>query len=282
MNGRELLEGMGYIDERFVDEAETATLSGQKRISHWRHLAAVAACACVAVGCLWIGMSRSEVASDGAAVQEADSEIGETGPMEKADEGSMKDIANSMAEDEAYGGVIWIQGGSDIRGDMEACIPEDAVQVSYENHQAFELLGGVFLPEQLLETLVLETTEQLIWEEPNGVPVEHLLNVRFRYGDALTVTACPTELTDLPEDVSSLLIEGCIVYPVDRESISSVNGSKVLFFEIPETGGQAERTAKLVVSVPGGEKHVLLSLHSDTLSREEMEQAVAEILEFGG
>lgn len=46
MSGRELLEGMSYVDERFVDEAETQTIQ-KCVISPWMKLLPVAACLCI-------------------------------------------------------------------------------------------------------------------------------------------------------------------------------------------------------------------------------------------
>ena len=46
MSGRELLEGMSYVDERFVDEAETQTIK-KRVINPWMRLLPVAACLCI-------------------------------------------------------------------------------------------------------------------------------------------------------------------------------------------------------------------------------------------
>lgn len=46
MSARELLEGMSYVDERFVDEAENQTIR-QGSATTWRKLLPVAACLCI-------------------------------------------------------------------------------------------------------------------------------------------------------------------------------------------------------------------------------------------
>lgn len=46
MSGRELLEGMSYVDERFVDEAETQTIKKENR-RLWLKLLPAAACLCM-------------------------------------------------------------------------------------------------------------------------------------------------------------------------------------------------------------------------------------------
>ena len=52
MNGKDIIEGMSYVDERFVDEAEIKTLP--KRISVlWIKVASVAACLCLIVFSLY-------------------------------------------------------------------------------------------------------------------------------------------------------------------------------------------------------------------------------------
>ena len=43
MNGKDLFEGMSYVDERFIDEAETRSYPR----THWLKAAALAACLCL-------------------------------------------------------------------------------------------------------------------------------------------------------------------------------------------------------------------------------------------
>ena len=46
MSGKDLFEGMSYVDARFVDEAENKTLP-KRVVSPWTHAAAMAACLCL-------------------------------------------------------------------------------------------------------------------------------------------------------------------------------------------------------------------------------------------
>ena len=46
MSGKDLFEGMSYVDERFVDEAENKTLP-KRVISPWIKVASMAACLCL-------------------------------------------------------------------------------------------------------------------------------------------------------------------------------------------------------------------------------------------
>lgn len=52
MSARELLEGMSYVDERFVDEAERDTIS-KKVLNPWIRLLPIAACLCIIVFSLY-------------------------------------------------------------------------------------------------------------------------------------------------------------------------------------------------------------------------------------
>ena len=76
MSGKELLEGMSYVDERFVDEAEHQTIK-KRSLSPWMKLLPVAACLCillVGVVSIWDMMpfdAKSEsVAGDQESMQE--------------------------------------------------------------------------------------------------------------------------------------------------------------------------------------------------------------------
>lgn len=46
MSGKELFEGMSYVDERYVDEAEQKTIA-KRVMSPWIKMASMAACLCV-------------------------------------------------------------------------------------------------------------------------------------------------------------------------------------------------------------------------------------------
>ena len=52
MSGKELFEGMGYVDERFVDEAEYKTLP-KRVVSPWIKVASMAACLCLIIFSLY-------------------------------------------------------------------------------------------------------------------------------------------------------------------------------------------------------------------------------------
>ena len=48
MSGKDLFEGMSYVDERFVDEAENMTLP-KRIVSPWIKVASMAACLCLII-----------------------------------------------------------------------------------------------------------------------------------------------------------------------------------------------------------------------------------------
>ena len=52
MSGKDLFEGMSYVDERFVDEAENKTLP-KRIVSPWIKLASMAACLCLIIFSLY-------------------------------------------------------------------------------------------------------------------------------------------------------------------------------------------------------------------------------------
>ena len=52
MSGKDLFEGMSYVDERFVDEAENKTLP-KRVVSPWIKVASMAACLCLIIFSLY-------------------------------------------------------------------------------------------------------------------------------------------------------------------------------------------------------------------------------------
>lgn len=77
MSGKELLEGMSYVDERFVDEAEHLTIK-KRSISPWMKLLPVAACLCILlVGAvsIWDMMPFNAKSESAAGDQESMQEI---------------------------------------------------------------------------------------------------------------------------------------------------------------------------------------------------------------
>ena len=59
MSGKDLFEGMGYVDERFVDEAEYKTLP-KRVVSPWIKVASMAACLCLIIFSLYSLHGKTE------------------------------------------------------------------------------------------------------------------------------------------------------------------------------------------------------------------------------
>ena len=74
MNGKDLLEGMSYVDERFIEEAENGAIS--KGIP-WAKVAAMAACLCLLIFGLYRLPGTSSTETAGPIIQ--DSAIGSPG-----------------------------------------------------------------------------------------------------------------------------------------------------------------------------------------------------------
>lgn len=64
MNGKDLFEGMSYVDERYIEEAESKAFPR----THWARTAALAACLCLILFSLY--SLRDPIASEGSAAQD--------------------------------------------------------------------------------------------------------------------------------------------------------------------------------------------------------------------
>lgn len=64
MNGKDLFEGMSYVDERYIEEAESRAYPR----THWIKAAALAACLCLILFSLY--SLRDPVATEGSAAQD--------------------------------------------------------------------------------------------------------------------------------------------------------------------------------------------------------------------
>ena len=70
MSGKDLFEGMSYVDERFVDEAENKALP-IRVVSPWIKVASMAACLCLIIFSLYALRPYINGETEGAAGQEA-------------------------------------------------------------------------------------------------------------------------------------------------------------------------------------------------------------------
>lgn len=68
MNGKEMLEAMSFVDEKYIEDAEAAP---KRRRIHWQGFAAAAACLAVVLAGVWSLNSQKETA-ELAAAQDAE------------------------------------------------------------------------------------------------------------------------------------------------------------------------------------------------------------------
>ena len=100
MSGKDLFEGMSYVDERFVDEAENKTLP-KRVVSPWIKVASMAACLCLIIFSLYNLQSYFNYGPTEGAGQEAADQMPE-GEMEN----NLKDeSAESKTESPAEEGA---------------------------------------------------------------------------------------------------------------------------------------------------------------------------------
>ena len=97
MSGKELFEGMSYVDERFVDEAEHKTLANHT-MTRWIKIASMAACLCLVLFSMyklipyWDWNVTEEAAGEGAsarpegAIEQESAEVADEAPASRAPE----------------------------------------------------------------------------------------------------------------------------------------------------------------------------------------------------
>ena len=97
MSGKELFEGMSYVDERFVDEAEHKTIA-KNVTARWIKVASMAACLCLVLFSMyklipyWDWNVTEEAAGEGAyarpegAIEQESAEIADEAPASRAPE----------------------------------------------------------------------------------------------------------------------------------------------------------------------------------------------------
>lgn len=97
MSGKDLFEGMSYVDERFVDEAEHKTLP-KRIVSPWIKVASMAACLCLIIFSLYNLQPYLRGETEGAARQEAADAMPEDNVENEAGEESKESAIVAPAE----------------------------------------------------------------------------------------------------------------------------------------------------------------------------------------
>lgn len=185
MSGKELLEGMSYVDERFVDEAEHQTIK-KRSISPWMKLLPVAACLCILlVGAvsIWDMMPFNAKSESAAGDQESMQEISD------GSDTAMGGDPQSWLYQTQY---IRTDGGDEStqypsyfvirsREELEQYYEDNKTVYDLEHHDqvysdttigfldAIELYDDAFFTDRDLIILVLEEGSGSIRHEVNGI-----------------------------------------------------------------------------------------------------------------
>lgn len=138
MNGKDLLEGMSYVDEQLVDEAETGVIRGASR-RVWMRWASLAACLCVVVVGAFVYRNFY-----GSGITETTGEITPTGATEAAPmptEAMTEAMAYPPASEAAIPSAIlrvesWLEDGFAGVVEEVSNMPELA-----EGEQVFVVIG---------------------------------------------------------------------------------------------------------------------------------------------
>lgn len=194
MSGRELLEGMSYVDERFVDEAETQTI--QKRvINPWMRLLPVAACLCillVGVVHIWDLLPFNAKSTEGSVMGDQESAL-DTGKVDGGEESESQKPAGGDPQSWLYQTqYIRTDGGNESSQYPSYVIihSRDELEQYYDNYKeiydlehheqvysdttigfldAIEQYDDAFFADRDLIILVLEEGSGSIRHEVNGI-----------------------------------------------------------------------------------------------------------------
>ena len=121
MSGKDLFEGMSYVEERFVDEAEYKTLP-KRVVSPWIKVASMAACLCLIIFSLYNlrgkteGIGQVENAMPEAVMDDSfEQEYGDT-PAESPTDGGAPRVPDMMiriqeATETGFVGIVQNDGG---------------------------------------------------------------------------------------------------------------------------------------------------------------------------
>lgn len=105
MNGKDLFEGMSYVDERFVDEAENKTISKPKVIP-WLRAASMAACLCLILfGLHYLFPNQAMEGTEGA----DDKEIANQNPMENVIQDSQINVPENLPGGEIPNVILYVE-----------------------------------------------------------------------------------------------------------------------------------------------------------------------------
>jgi hypothetical protein len=113
MSGKDLFEGMGYVDERFVDEAENKTLP-KRIVSPWIKVASMAACLCLIIFSLYNLQPYLRGETEGMAGQEAADAMPEGVLEDKVDHESEIVIPAEGSAGEVPSVILYVEDMTDL------------------------------------------------------------------------------------------------------------------------------------------------------------------------
>ena len=133
MSGKDLFEGMSYVDERFVDEAEKKTLP-KRIVSPWIHAAAMAACLCLILFSLYNLQPYLREETEGIATEGAADAMPEGAMQEQVD---LETQINTPAEGpvvEVPSVILYVEDMTDhgFVGTVAALVDTDVLEIGME------------------------------------------------------------------------------------------------------------------------------------------------------
>lgn len=188
MRGKDLLEGMGFVDQRLVNEAAESELTRPAKRPKWQRWSAAAACAVLVLTAALAGLPGTWTGDDPAATG---SPGVEDGPAAETDTGS--DVSKLFA--------------NPIGGQPEKTVQEIALGVEDRRTMTYDELLAYFgygeLPlEAAMPSLTVQTPEEFTWgvyeTAERGVYYDHN-SICLKSGDGaqeiwLTLSKCRTEV----------------------------------------------------------------------------------------
>ena len=136
MSGKDLFEGMSYVDARFVDEAENKTLP-KRVVSPWIHAAAMAACLCLILFSLYNLQPYLRGKTEGIATEGAADAMPEGAMQEQVDLESQESQINTPAEgpiNEVPSVILFVEDMTDLGfvGTVAQLVDADIFKVGME------------------------------------------------------------------------------------------------------------------------------------------------------
>lgn len=193
MSGKELFEGMSYVDERFVDEAENKTIP-KRMISPWLKVASMAACLCLICFSIYhLNQLQDRDVTDGAAADSA-------AVQENPGEGLQSGLESELKQDSLESAMA--AEDRPVSEDRPASrAPEMVLRVEKMTDTGF--IGTVTEPASI-GIFDVDAELTVVWdpaeEAPEGYDTGSLVHVMFTSWDeeAMTIVASMLGVVEEP------------------------------------------------------------------------------------